>query len=36
MGYVLRGLTYEQWDEDREYVTAGRTVMAQIQKPTKP
>ncbi|MHC4820343.1 MAG: MaoC/PaaZ C-terminal domain-containing protein [Planctomycetota bacterium] len=26
MGYALRGLTYEQWEEDREYVTAARTV----------
>jgi acyl dehydratase len=26
MGYRLRGLTYEQWEEGREYVTAARTV----------
>jgi len=26
MGYALRGLAFEQWEEGREYVTAARTV----------
>jgi acyl dehydratase len=26
MGYRLRGLAYEEWEEGRDYVTAARTV----------